>query len=223
MVCINYDMYHARTVARSWSVTSPLPSLLVKVYLVLLSNMQGYTLVLRPSDCSSAAPPSDVCSSRSSSSTQGMDVPCQEATTTANTAPTVTTTAAAAAHPVTAAAMPGSAPLYPAGAPSLLGQLYMAAHGPSRLVAGASRSYGWSPEEALLVCQPEFRSFRPRSDAPGMGLSQAPTIGDSQEAVVGARLAQETPEAMAAAAAELHRAGAAVWAPLQDWQIEEIK
>lgn len=98
----------------------------------------------------------------------------------------------------------------------------MAAHGPSRLVAGASRSYNWSPEEALLVCQPQFRSFRPRSDAPGMELSLAAS-GCSEEQVLGARLAQETPEAVAGAATELHRAGAAVWAPLKDWQVEEIK
>lgn len=185
---------------------------------MLLPNAQGYTLVLGPTDGSSAMRPDDACSSRSSSSAQGMNASSQEA----NTAPMVTNTEAAV-QPATAAATPSCTPLYPAGAPSLLGQLYMAAHGPSRLVAGASRSYGWSPEEALLVCQPRLRSFRPHSDAPGMGLSQAPATGGGEEAVVGARLAQETPEAVAAAAAELHRAGAAVWAPLKDWQVEEIK
>ena len=51
---------------------------------------------------------------------------------------------------------------YPVGAPSLLGQPYMAAWGPERLVIGASKSLGWTAEQALQMCRPESSSSSSR-------------------------------------------------------------
>lgn len=203
---------------------------------VLYSWLQGYTLVLNPNDSPSRASPSQT-HNHASAATGGDVSPSQRsmaaAIATAKAAASETTTQTAAIS----APAPSPSHLYPARAPSFLGQLYMAAHGPDRLVAGASRSYGWSPEEALLVCEPRHRSFKPRWGASGLELPVVTTAsgfgsghsdsegeGDGDEGPApGPRLAQETPEAVAAAAAELHRAGTAVWAPLQDWNVVEIK
>ncbi|GLI63662.1 hypothetical protein VaNZ11_006699 [Volvox africanus] len=91
---------------------------------------------------------------------------------------------------------------YPADSPSLLGQPYMAAQGPMQLVVGATKSYGWTPEEALAAC------------------------GRSEYAdkAVGEVSNQSSIDAEKDAAVKLLRVAASdVWAPLVSWRIATIR
>ena len=58
---------------------------------------------------------------------------------------------------------------YPASAPSLLGQPYMAAWGQRKVIIGASKSYGWTAEQVWGMGRPagpSTKSGRPGSRSP---------------------------------------------------------
>ncbi|KAG2436276.1 hypothetical protein HXX76_006587 [Chlamydomonas incerta] len=94
---------------------------------------------------------------------------------------------------------------YPAGAPSLLGQPYLAAQGRRQLVVGATKAYGWSPDQALAACcRSEYAAAR-EGDTPAV-TGEATTGPAEQEAV------------------EVLRAAACgVWRPLSAWQIDRVR
>ncbi|KAG2449227.1 hypothetical protein HYH02_005973 [Chlamydomonas schloesseri] len=90
---------------------------------------------------------------------------------------------------------------YPATAPSLLGQPYLAAQSRHRLVVGATKAYGWSAEQALAACgRSEYAEARGGGDVP----------------VAGGLEAQQAVEALRAAAC-------GVWRPLSDWQVDRVR
>eukprot|EP00198_Chlamydomonas_reinhardtii_P010373 XP_001699710.1 FAD-dependent oxidoreductase [Chlamydomonas reinhardtii] len=90
---------------------------------------------------------------------------------------------------------------YPAGAPSLLGQPYLAAQSRQRLVVGATKAYGWSADQALAACC--------RSE-------YAEAHDDRVPAAAGAPAEREAVEALRAAAC-------GVWRPLSDWQLDRVR
>ena len=113
--------------------------------LLPLELCQGYTLELAPP----AEPPATAASAPigckpppevTARSTQG------SASSPAARAPAADD--AAPGHP----REPAGGSLYPAGAPSLLGEFYVAAQGRAAAVVGATRRYGLTPEASLADC-----------------------------------------------------------------------
>ncbi|EFJ51714.1 hypothetical protein VOLCADRAFT_87449 [Volvox carteri f. nagariensis] len=109
---------------------------------------------------------------------------------------------------------------YPAGSPSLLGQPYLAAQGPTRLVVGATKSYGWTPEAALAACG--------LTAGAGFGPPAAAMDGVAAAAAAVDRAVAEEEEPKvaveAAAAVEaLRQSACGVWAPLSNWQVAAVR
>ncbi|GFR45839.1 hypothetical protein Agub_g7205, partial [Astrephomene gubernaculifera] len=99
---------------------------------------------------------------------------------------------------------PPAAPSYPPGRPSLLGQPYLAAQGPGRLVVGATKQYGWTAEAALEACG---RSEYAEVTHGSAGMAAAAAEGEKAEEEVDALL----------------RAACEVWEPLRGWQLERVR
>ncbi|KXZ42873.1 hypothetical protein GPECTOR_113g285 [Gonium pectorale] len=126
-----------------------------------------------------------------------------------------------APDPAAASCVGGYPGGYPAGRPSLLGQPYLAAQGPGRLVVGATKRYGWSARQALEACmRSEYAAERTRAaeaaevDATGPGAAPA-----------AAAVADVAVDAMADAAATeaLRAAACGVWAPLSGWEVARVR
>ncbi|GIM09231.1 hypothetical protein Vretimale_13112 [Volvox reticuliferus] len=133
---------------------------------------------------------------------------------------------------------------YPADSPSLLGQPYMAAQGPMQLVVGATKSYGWTPEDALAACARSEYADAAAATAPAAPATAAPAIPDrhvlgraylgtainnpdgklNQEAAVEDISASAvTSPGNVTSAESLRAAACGLWAPLARWRISTIR
>lgn len=146
---------------------------------------------------------------------------------------------------------PGSCKPYPHDAPSILGQTYIAAHGPHSLVVGATKSYGWSPQQALAMCHPRMSKVASGMHDKNRDIASPTTninnnntsgsrIGTSSDEARGisrqfrcqndlAGAPGDTPaathstEAVAAAKEELMAGAALAWPPITGWDVYEVR
>jgi hypothetical protein len=108
---------------------------------------------------------------------------------------------------------------YPPGAPSILGQPYLAAWGSEKVVVGATKAFGWTADQALGMCSPAEARRRGRGTAlggPGRGTAlggpggpgpaSSPSTDDSDSDVELLRASMER-----------------VWSPLKGWEVSEIR
>eukprot|EP00798_Chlamydomonas_sp_ICE-L_P005011 gene5010-34796_t len=141
--------------------------------------------------------------------------------------------------------------LYPAGAPSVLGQTYLSSQGSEQLIVGASKSYGWSAAQSKEMCLPQYSlawkiasasntsgdgdSAEASTTAASASISTAPALnasgdGDSAEASNAASIStvsllnlSELKSGAERARIRLISEASSIWAPLADWEVTEIR
>jgi hypothetical protein len=105
-------------------------------------------------------------------------------------------------------------PSYPPGAPSILGQPYLASQGGQLLVLGASQDHEWLPTAALQECY--------HSDWL-QHLADAAVGGHAAEPGATAGSSIDRRPALLAAAQKLLAGAAAVWPPVVAWQVAGVR
>lgn len=142
---------------------------------------------------------------------------------------------------------------FPPTSPSILGSTYLSAQGTSRLVVGATRSFGWDAAAALDMCRPQQHlvfsgagggrsggAVTSNSGSSGSSSGCSNAVGSSsgaqgsngaagdggatpQPAAAQALQGQGLPDSALQAAAELVQSAAAVWPPVEQWAVKEVR